>query len=139
MNINYIAVLVAAVAQFIFGAIWYMPLFGKMWGRIHGFDQQSKETQAEMRKGMMPLLAVQFISTVVTSYVFALLYKDMPSQWHAYGFTGFLWLGFVVPTQVAAVLFGGTDPKWIIKKILIMAFGQLGCLLILAYIISVFN
>ncbi len=41
MDINYIAVLVAAVAQFIFGAIWYMPLFGGMWGKIHGFDFKS--------------------------------------------------------------------------------------------------
>lgn len=139
MNINYVAVLVAAVAQFIFGAIWYMPLFGKMWGRIHGFDAQSKEAQDEMRKGMMPLLVIQFIGTLVTSYVFALLYKDMPSQWHAYGFAGFLWLGFIVPTQVAAVLFGGTDPKWITKKIAIMTSAALGCMMILAFTISAFN
>ncbi len=139
MNINYVAVLVAAVAQFIFGAIWYMPVFGKTWGKIHGFDKVTPEEQKVMTKQMAPLLFVQFVGTLVTTIVFAMLYKDMPSQWHAYGFAGFLWLGFMAPTQVAAVLFGGTDPKWVIKKIGIMVFGSLGCMMVLAYIISIFN
>ncbi len=138
MNINYIAVLVAAVAQFIFGAIWYMPIFGKTWGRIHGFDKVSPEQQKVMTKQMMPLLLIQFIITVLTTFVFAVLYKDMSSQWHEYGFAGFLWLGFIVPTQIAAVLFGGTDPKWFMKKILIMVFGSLGCMMLLATVFRLF-
>ncbi|HMR55475.1 MAG TPA: DUF1761 domain-containing protein [Candidatus Doudnabacteria bacterium] len=139
MDINFVAVLVAAVAQFIFGAIWYMPLFGNLWGKIHGFERNSPEAQEEMKRGMLPLLAIQFIGTVVTTAVFALLYKDMSSEWHTYGFAGFLWLGFIVPTQIAAVLFGGTDPKWILKKILIMIFGSLGCMMILAFVLNFLN
>ena len=139
MNINYIAVLVAAVAQFIFGAIWYMPLFGKTWGKIHGFDKVTPEEQKVMTKQMMPLLLVQFIGTLVTSGVFALLYNDMPSQWHAYGFAGFLWLGFILPTQVGAVIFGGTEGKWVVKKILIMAGAGLGCMQIAAFVFSYFG
>ena len=44
------AILVATVGQFIFGAIWYMPVFGKLWGKIHGFDQVPPEKQKEMMK-----------------------------------------------------------------------------------------
>lgn len=139
MNINYIAVLVAAIAQFIFGAIWYMPIFGKMWGKIHGFERATPEEQKVMTKQMMPLLVIQFIGTLVTTIVFAMLYKDMPSQWHAYGFAGFLWLGFMVPTQIAAVIFGGTDPKWFTTKIPIMIGASLGCMMVLAFVISAFN
>jgi hypothetical protein len=128
MTVNYLAVLVATVVQFILGAIWYTPLFGNMWGRIHGFDRQSKEAQEMMKKKMMPLLVGQFLVTIVTSFVFAIFITYLPQDWNAYGLAGFFWLGFVVPTQVSAVLFGGTDPRWIFQKILIMAGGSLVCL-----------
>ena len=138
MNINYVAVLVAAVAQFIFSAIWYMPIFGKMWGKIHGFDKVSPEEQKVMTKKMVPLLVVQFIITIVTSAVFALLLQHVNSDWSIYCFALAFWLGFIVPTQIAAVLFGGTNPKWFVQKILIMALGSLGCMMILAFVLQAF-
>ncbi len=136
MNINYLAVLVAAVAQFIFGAIWYMPIFGKIWGRMHGFDKLPQDVQEQMYKGMWPWLILQFVITVVTTFVFALLLSTAPSQWHAYGFAGFLWLGFVLPTQISAVVFGGTEPQWIWKKIAISSIGALINYMIMAAIIT---
>lgn len=139
MYINYLAVLVAAVAQFIIGAIWYTPIFGKMWGKIHGFDAQSPEVQADMRKKMMPLLAAQFGVTLITTYVFALLLNGFPADWNRYGLAFFFWLGFVFPTQVSAVLFGGTDPKWIFWKIAIMAGGALACLEALAFVLTIMH
>jgi len=135
MDINYIAVLVATVVQFIIGGIWYMPLFGNIWGRMHGFEEHAPEVQAEMRRGMWKLLIVQFIVTLVTSFVFVLILNGVPYDWNRYGLIGFMWLGFVVPTQVSAVLFGGTPPQWIVKKIAIMAFGSLACLEALAFVV----
>jgi hypothetical protein len=137
MNINYIAVLVAAVAQFIFGAIWYMPIFGKLWGKIHGFDKVSPEEQKVMTKKMAPLLVVQFIFTLVTTIVLAFLISNFPDL-SVYKLAFSLWIGFIVPTQVAAVLFGGTNPKWVTTKILIMAFAALGCMLIAAFVLQAF-
>ncbi len=136
MNINYVAVLVAAVAQFIFGAIWYMPLFGKLWGKIHGFDKVSPEEQKVMMKQMTPLLVAQFVFTVVTTVVFAILLNHISSDWSIYCFAIAYWIGFIVPTQVAGVLFGGTSPKWFMQKILVMAFGALGCMLIAAFVLQ---
>ena len=49
MNVNYLAVVLATIAQFVAGAIWYMPLFGELWGKIHGFDKFSIEEQKEMQ------------------------------------------------------------------------------------------
>ena len=138
MTINYIAVLVAAVAQFIFGAIWYMPLFGKLWGKIHGFDKVSPEEQKVMASKMAPLLVAQFIFTIVTTAVFALLRNGLSGDWSIYCLAFYFWLGFIVPTQVSAVLFGGTNPKWFIQKILVMAFGALGCMLIAAFVLQMF-
>lgn len=138
MEINYIAVLVAAVAQFIFGAIWYMPIFGKMWGKIHGFDNATPEERKVMTKKMGPYLLTQFIFTIVTSVIFVIVANTVSSEWNIYALAGHFWLGFIVPTQVSAVIFGGTKPEWFVQKILIMAFGALGCMMILAGVINIF-
>ena len=132
MEIDYLAILIASVLQFIFGAIWYTPLFGKIWGQIHGFDKISQEEQQKMMKKMAPLLGIQFLVIVVTTFVFALLLTAFPVTYNIFGLAFFFWLGFVVPTQVSAVIFGGTEPRWIVTKLLIMAGAALGCLEIAA-------
>lgn len=134
MELNYTAILVATVAQFIFGAIWYTPVFGKIWGKIHGFDQVPPEKQKEMMKDMWRPLLAQFIFTLVTTFVFALLLNGFPTSWNVYGLAFFFWLGFVLPTQVAAVMFGGTKPGWVLTKIAIMAGAGLGCMEIVALV-----
>ena len=134
MDIHYTAVGVASVLQFIFGAIWYTPVFGKVWGKIHGFDKYSPEAQKGMRRKMMPLLAMQFVMTVITTFAFALLMTELFDN--IYQIAGVLWFGFVVPTQVSAVLFGGTEPKWMVAKIAIMAGCSFFCLMIAAAVLS---
>lgn len=135
MEMNYLAILVAAIVQFVIGGIWYMVLFGKLWGKIHGFEEQTPEKQAEMRKSMMPLLVVQFAMAALTSFVYVLLLNGFPADWNRYGLAGFMWLGFIFPTQVGAVLFGGTPPQWVVKKIAIMASGALACMMGLAFVV----
>ena len=136
MEINYLAIGVAAVAQFIVGAVWYMPLFGKMWGQMHGFDKVPPEQQKEMYKSMMPLMVVQFVMALVTSAVFGILVANAPAQWNIYALAGHYWLGFAAPMQVSLVIFGGTEPKWVMRKILISIGGSLACFMAMA---AVFN
>ncbi len=136
MDLNYLAIIVASLLQFVFGAIWYTPVFGKMWGKIHGFEKYSQAEQQKMMKSMGPILGIQFLTTIVTTFVFALLLQGFPTTWNVYGLAGFFWLGFIVPTQISAVLFGGTEPQWIVKKILIMAGAALGCMMIAAAVLQ---
>lgn len=136
MGVNFVYVIVASLLQFVFGAVWYTPLFGKVWGKIHGFDKYSKEVQREMMKSMGPLLGMQFVVTVVTTVVLAVLIVDAASPSDIFRTAGLCWLGFIVPTQVSAVLFGGTEPRWIVPKILIMAGGALGCMMIAAAVLT---
>lgn len=135
MTINYFAVLVAAVAQFIIGAVWYMPLFGSMWRKIHGFGKLSKAEQDKAQKEMMPLLGVQFLVTLFTTFVLAKLIVMLPN-YSVYSLAGWIWFGFFIPVQAAAVIFGGTEPKWMIAKTKIMAGGSLACLLVAAAILK---
>lgn len=128
MTINYLAVVVATVVQFVIGGAWYMSIFRHAWGEIHGFNSLSKEEQEKAQKGMGMQLGFQFLFTFITAFVFALLSGGFPPEWNVFGEAGFFWLGFVVPTQAAAVMFGGTEKKWMMKKIAIMAGGSLACL-----------
>jgi hypothetical protein len=63
-QINFIAVLVAGLVSFFLGAIWYMPLFGTLWVRLHGLtDEQVKQRQARMNPGV-------FFGGMIVSYLF---------------------------------------------------------------------
>ena len=134
MELNYTAIVVATLAQFIFSAIWYTPIFGKTWGKIHGFDQVPKEQQKEMMKQMWRPLLTQLVFTFVTTVVFAMLLTGVSPDWNIYGLAFFYWLGFVSPTQVAGVLFGGTKPEWVLSKIAISAGAGLVCMEIIAIV-----
>jgi hypothetical protein len=136
MHMNYLAIVVASVAQFVVGAIWYTPVFGKLWGRIHGFEKKSPEEQKKMQREVGPLLGTQFVTTLVTTAVFALLLNGFPSEWNIYGLAGFFWLGFVVPTQISAVIFGGTEKKWFVTKIAVMAGASFLCLETAAFVLK---
>lgn len=138
MNINYVAVAVAAVAQFVVGAIWYMPLFGSLWRDIHGFGKLSKAEQEQAQKEMMPMLGIQFVGTIVTTIVLARFMQLLPN-YSAYTLAVMAWIGFIVPIQVSAIMFGGTQAKWMVKKALIMTGGALACLLVAAAILTVMS
>jgi hypothetical protein len=138
MELNFVAILIATVVEFIIGAVWYSLLFGKLWGRIHGFDKLPKATQQKMTKEMGPYYAVQLLMTLLTTCILAIFIAYLPSDWNPYGMAGFFWLGFMVPAQVSSVIFGGTDRKWIIPKIAVQAGAALLCLEAAATILHFF-
>lgn len=134
-DVNYGAVAAATVVQFIIGAIWYMPIFGKIWGQIHGFDKLSKKEQAAAQKQMMPLIGVQFLITILSAFGLTYLIQALPSN-NAYALGLLVWLAFMVPTQASAVIFGGTEPRWVGTKTAIMIGGSLACTMAAALVIS---
>lgn len=127
MQPNFLTIILATAAQFAIGAVWYSALFGKLWGKIHGFNKLSKATQQKMMKAMGPFYGLQALITLVTTIVLSLFITYLP-LWNAYAMAAFFWFGFVVPTQVSSVIFGGTESKWIIKKIAVQAGASFLCL-----------
>lgn len=121
MMLNYTAILIATVLQFAFGAIWYTFIFGKLWGEMHGFNKLSKAVQQKMMSQMGPIYGLQFFVTLVMTVAVSILILVIPQGWNMYAIASLLWIGIVVPTQVSSVLFGGTESKWIIKKIAVQA------------------
>lgn len=127
MQLNYLAIILATVVDFAIGAIWYGPIFGKLWGKIHGFDKLPKETQQKMMQAMGPFYALQALVTLITVFVLALFIVYLP-LWNAYAMAGFFWIGFVVPAQVSSVLFSNTEKKWMLPKVALQAGASLVCL-----------
>ena len=136
MHINYLAIILATAAEFAIGFVWYGPLFSKLWGKMHGFDKLPKEVQKEMMSKMGPFYALQLFVTLVTTVVLAIFITYLP-LWNAYAMAAFFWIGFVVPAQVSAVIFGGTKPEWIAKKIAVQAGASILCLEAAAFIIHI--
>lgn len=108
MNINMVAVLVAVVANFIFGFIWYTPLFGKAWAKEMGFDINVKPTGGEMAKGM----SIMILGNFFMAYVFAhnmVAWSFVPGSAEMSAISNlmsaafFTWLGFYLPIDLGAI------------------------------------
>lgn len=109
--INYLAVLIAAVAAMVVGFLWYGPLFGKKWMAEIGATPD--QIEAAKAKGMGKTYAMMIVSTLIMSYVmahsmvFAIEYLKIGGL--AAGFQGgfWNWLGFVMPVTLGSVLWDG--------------------------------
>lgn len=134
-SINYGAVAAATVTMFVVGALWYTPLFGNLWGKIHGFDKLSKKVQDELRAQMMPLLVAQFLVTILSALGLVYFAQLLP-ELNIYVLGFWVWLGFLVPTHVSDTLFGGTEGKWLRTKILVQVGGALACTMAACLVIS---
>jgi hypothetical protein len=68
-SINYLAVIVAALSSFLVGWIWYGPLFGKVWMKLHGF------TEDDLKEGdlsMPVIMVVNYIATALAAFAIAM-------------------------------------------------------------------
>ena len=105
IDINYWAVLVAALASYLIGALWYSPLlFGKAWIELMGFTE--KDMQNAKKRGMAKNYGIMFVSTLVMSYVLAHFVDYTESTTAIAGAqAGFwIWLGFMATTALGSVL-----------------------------------
>lgn len=95
-----LAVVLAAAANIILGALWYSPNFlGKAWAFTHGFREDSI-------KGTPKAYAGAFVVGFVISYVLGLLLHKLQvdSVAAAMTFAFWIWLGFIVTTHFSGVL-----------------------------------
>ena len=108
MNINFIAILVAVVANFILGFIWYTPLFGKAWAKEMGFDTNIKPAGGEMAKGMIFMVIGNFFLAYVfahniAAWSFVPGMEEMSTTVSIMNTAIFTWLGFYLPVDIGIV------------------------------------
>lgn len=99
--INYLGVLVAAIAAMVIGYVWYGPLFGKTWMKEAGVKDMKGNGNMAMTYG------VQYVAAAVMAYVLAVIFQMTGTADYMTGFkmTFWLWLGFVATAAIGAVLF----------------------------------
>lgn len=137
LKINIIAILVAVVANFFLGFLWYTPLFGKAWGKEMGYPADMKPEKGVMLKGMLFM--------VIGNFLFAWVFAHNIAAWSfvpemaatepavsALMAAIFTWLGFYVPGEL-----GGTvweKKSW--KLFAINTGYHLMSLLVVAFILT---
>ena len=108
IHINMVAVLIAVVANFVLGFIWYTPLFGKLWAKENGFDITRKPLPSELAKGMIFMIIGNFLMAYVFAHNMAAWnhvpgVTDMSAAQNACMAAVFTWLGFFVPQDLGTV------------------------------------
>ncbi len=103
MKINYLAVIVAAVIHFMIGGLWYGFIFANIFVDIVGREQLEKMVADSHWSQYL----IAFVSSLVLVYILAHFVQFTGSKTAGGGLqTAFwLWLGFVVTTQLSAVIF----------------------------------
>ena len=127
VHVNYLAVLVAAVAVFVLGWLWYSPLlFFKPWMRARGMDPVAAMAGAKMPGGK---LVIEFARCIVLAYVIArfVALLGVGSSLGAVHFGLFVWIGFPVIILTGSVLWENTPWRvaaihagdWLVKLLVI--------------------
>jgi hypothetical protein len=102
VHVNYLAVLIAAFANYIFAYIWYAVIFSKLWSNLTGIT--------EMKPNPVKIILV-FIGALVMSFV---LYHEIvfgDAYTNITGIRGglmvgvFNWIGFIAPLTLTGVVY----------------------------------
>ncbi len=115
LSVNFIAVVLAAVAAFIMGFLLHGPILGKMWMRLANIHPTGNEKMSDMYGQMFWNLVVN----VVAAYVLAVLYSRLGVSPLVCAFL--VWLGFNVTGTSMEVI-------WMKKSFKLWAFDSLSAL-----------
>jgi hypothetical protein len=102
MRTNYAAVVVAAIAYWILGAIWYAALFGKAWVVLEGM------TDAQMKSANPALpYVVTLILNVLIAYSLAqiCIWRNANTTGRGASVGVLLWIGFVGPVTYTTYMY----------------------------------
>jgi polyferredoxin len=114
LPINLKAVVVAALTAFVLGFLFHGPLLGKLWMRLANIQPTGNEKFSDM----IPRLVWNFIATLVTAFVLAVIYLFASSSPYLVGSGAWkgvvcgiwVWGGFLVTATSIEVIW--TDRKF---------------------------
>jgi Protein of unknown function (DUF1761) len=130
--INWLALVVAAAARMVIGALWFAPFaFGRPWMELVGCTPEA------MKAGMGKALAVDAIGSLVMAFVLvhAVHYAGAGGAGQGAAVGLFNWLGFIGVTTLAATVY----EKRPLKLFFINNGFQLLALLVMGAIVAVWT
>ncbi|MCR4324098.1 MAG: DUF1761 domain-containing protein [Candidatus Curtissbacteria bacterium] len=112
VDINYVAVLAAAISNIVIGSFWYSPMSptGKTWMKLSGHKMDPAKAKSPE---MMKLYAMASVAALVMAYVLAhiLAFADAAGIGNGVmaGIVGGLWvaIGFIATSFLNSVLWEG--------------------------------
>ena len=129
-HVNWLAVIGAAVAAFVIGALWYGPLFGKRWMALTG-----KRPGEGMEGSWLPI-AVSGLMSVVAATALAVLTTAFSADIVTAAFIGLLvWTASGLVLKLNDMMFGG-QPAGLFY---LDSMQHLVTLVLMAVIVSVFR
>lgn len=101
IDVNWWAVIIAAIVKFAIGAVWYTAIFGKRYRELMGVPEGSSQ------EGLAPAMVVQIVGDLVMAYVLARFVGHYGAEGLMGGaFVGFMaWLGFVATIMVGTIYY----------------------------------
>lgn len=98
-NINWLAVLIAAVLRIVVGSLWFSPAaFLKPWQKLTGVTPES------MRRGLLRAVVIDFVLSLVMAFVLyhAIMYATnmAPNIGSGLAVAFLNWIGFVLATHL---------------------------------------
>ena len=105
VQINYLAVVVAAVAGFALGGIWYSPLlFARQWVKAHGYSEERvKEMQQSAGKAYAVAAVCQLLIALALAVLAGYIHLEHLAQGLKLGLLA--WVGFAFPLGLMANVF----------------------------------
>lgn len=102
-DINWLAVIVAAVATFVLGGVWYGPLFERVWRAADG----KAEPQAGRQKHPALVYGLSFALMLIAAVALAVAIGPDPSVAKSVGFGLVVGIGWVATSFGVNYLFAG--------------------------------
>jgi hypothetical protein len=136
-GINYLAVFIAGLAGFGFGAVYYMAL-AKPWMDAIGWtpEQQAAHVRGELNPSKVPFV-IAIVANFAMAWVLAGVIGHMGTVSVRSGLISgaFVWFGFVITTLAVNYGFGGRKPMLTV----IDGGHWLGVLLVMGAVIGAFG
>ena len=102
MKTNYAAVIVAAIAYWLLGAVWYAVLFSKSWMALENISME----QAKSMNPALPYI-ISFLLNVLIAYSLAqiCIWRNANTAGRGASVGVLLWIGFVGPITYTTYMY----------------------------------
>jgi hypothetical protein len=106
-SLNYLAVIAAAIASFVFGGIWY-NVFSRQWLEAVGMSPERMQERGGVGLYVLALVAQLVMAWMLAGILLHLARGGLPATlWNGVVSGAFIWLGFVITTMVVNYAFHG--------------------------------
>jgi hypothetical protein len=130
--VNYLAVVIVALVNYVIGAIWYGVLFRKPWMKLAGVSEM-KVTAVSVVVALVGALFTSYILAHAVIFASAYLKTSGVGAGLTTGF--FNWIGFIAPVTIGVVIY---EKKPVMYWVLNNAY-WLVSLLVMGVILSVWR